>query len=1439
MYRLANLLKWKARSFDLSDENDWLDLLDDFGPSLPRFLLDGSCAPSIPDGDAALNELRQSLVKHPVSSLTPDVGSVWVLFVFDDRLDGLPRPFRRDGVLLPFEWRRDCESHSELLPEALLRLADKVKLQYGDEARDCTLHPSRHFLDAVDFRVDGDEFKFSFDSAWGALATGLHLLLSRKKELKAWPFSTIAYDFENGVPQAVGGLDRKLLLAASAGAEEIAVAPVQYREARKTLAALQAEHPKDKALGRLRIYHWRPSGDLRRSVTALAKCNQPKYRKRFLFCVASLFMFAIPCLMGYAYWLDWKTERISYFKDYVDVYGVPQGVCPLTREQVSRRSESYRMHYQGYDGWCPWKRKPVLRRMFCVNAFDRPVVSTSELPLHVKTAEWRISYKEDGQVDCIAHASPLGIVQSVYKFSGRNREIIDVIRRGHDGRLGTVPSLYALNIVPVSITGNIRAKERDSCSRYELKRNEKGLVKEVVCRNVRGGYAKDDAGVSIRKFVPDEKGRTVREQMYDWNRKPARINGIDEIVRYYDNRDDLTNEVSFCEGKERGRHARVFDTVGNVVELRTTESNSGSTATNVSASCTISMSYDDFGSCTQQLLSVSGECARPDWVKMVAQYTYLPDGGIKSDTRYFDDKDKEKRDSRYVCTSDCYGQIIETQCFDSRTIPIFRYEYDRNGMQRATSYFDANGNPTNRFSLTWQDGNLTNIAMQAREEIDWSESDRGYVKTDKKFVYDPLTSRYMLKSPVTKDCHDMEGRLVSRQFFDENGKATNGEGCGFHEVSFSYDKNGYVERVAYFDCSTNAVLAFGKYTQCFPNEKVASLRFVNDDLGNPIEVVMCGTNGLPMVGSDGFSKIKKTFDNQGRESEVSYFNVHDHHDESVMSRGNNACRIVYKYDGDCKVGQRSFKLDGGYTDFEYDKKGRITSRREFAPAGSARVDKNGIHAITYKYDSKGREIKRSFLNEYKKPVLNEQRYAALETSYDDMGFECETRRLGVNGELIRDINGVCIVRRHYDKMHRDAGRSFYDANTNLVENKEGVAGVRKKYDSKGNLSEEYNVDHKGRPIPNEYGVSISHCEFDQHRRVIKRTFFNGEHQPTLNTEGIAGLTIEYDGNSGRERSRRFFGLDGKPCHIKNGGAGCMMEYDARGNLVKVVGIDTQGKPFADADGIVGSIRKYDKENRLIQTYWIGKDMKLCSKPFDLSPAFTGRVDCCRCEFSQDERQGHTTSILVLSKAYEGVKKVVKTCDRVGNCVDMSFIDDNDNLVAKKNGVARVKREFNVHGDLTTEEWYGADNALLTNGVARLEGTYNRTNSGLSIQFNYYDAQGRSVTSEDGVAWGRMVYDQEYRLLNFEQFDSNGHGTKGTLTRDDKGRVVSFLTFEISEKKQTRMEGVYLDDNTVLFTVYDGENNILGEEKICADDKQLEFLRKVFAMPFKSKFKPKE
>ena len=1433
MYKLANLLKWKGRPFDLSDENDWLDLLDDFGPSLPRFLLDGSCAPSIPDGDAALNELRQSLVKNPVSSLTPDVGSVWVLFVYDDRLDGLPWPFRHDGVLLPFEWRRDCESHSELLPEALLRLADKVKLQYGDEARDCTLHPSRHFLDAVDFRVYGDEFKFTFDSAWGALATGLHLLLSRKKELKAWPFSTIAYDFENGVPQAVGGLDRKLLLAASAGAEEIAVAPVQYREARKTLAALQAEHPKDKTLSRLRIYHWRQSGDLRRSVAALAKCNQPKYRKRILFCVASLFMFALPCLMGYAYWLDWKAERIEYYKDYVEVAGVPRGIGELSPAQIKGRGQAYRFVYQGYDSWIPWKRKPVLRKMFCVNSFGHVRNEGKTLPLHANVAGRVFCYDEKNRLTQVRYLEIDGALKEIHNYFGRESQYIDIVRRGVDGRLGTSP---------IQFDGGGKMSKADMIRRYCVQRDVNGhVVRWDGFRDMRGVLSWDADGVSRKDYVLDDLGRVVKETAYSWNDQAQALKFVEHCERTFVYEGfDVVEMQRWKDGCCHLVEKYVHDTHGNVVEIQRSSYDSAGL---LNGPVVTKYAYDENGECCLEECSGAKGRQKGGRPHRRAVKTKFSNGSIvERDESYYDENgqvDCQGKVSRQIMRYDANMRCVEHIRYGKggmrltrrEGIAVLKRRYDSQGLLLEETTYDDKGN----LCL-----NQSGFARKAIERITDGEELRkntSYYGVEGRLLCIPETG-----AAKEEMRYDKNGLLIAVSLFGARGEAVIGT-SNWHKTLFRHNRFGYLTEIAYYGLDGELVRAHGfggdvAIRSC----DVATQRYAINGAGQVVELSLHDVSGALMKGSQNWARITKSYDANGRLAEVALF---DEVGNPVEPRDGINCRTQYYYDDNGnKKRQRAFTIDGGYIESEYDDKGHELVNRTYSADGRPRADDTGVHAVVFEYDSLGREIKRGFLNVAGKRTLNEQRYAALETNYDNMGFEYEKRRLGVNGELVRDINGVCIVRRHYDKMYRDAGRSFYDANTNLVENKDGVAGVRKKYDAEGNLSEEYNIDHKGRPIPDAYGVSIVHCEFDQHRRVIKRTFFNGEHKPTLNTEGIAGLTIEYHGDSERESVRRFFGLDGKPCHIKNGRAGYMMEYDARGNLVKEVDIDTQGKPFADADGIVGTIRKYDKRNRLIQERWMGEDMKPCSKSFDMSPLFTGRVDCCRCEFSQDEQQGRTTSILVLSKAYEGVKKVVKTYDRVGNCVEISFTDDNDKLVETKRGFARVQNEFNVYRDLTAKRWYGANNALRTNGCARFEGTYSHTSSGLSVRFNWYDAQGYPATNEQGVASCRMEYDREYRLVEMESLNCEkklvgifDELAKCSVSRDDNGRIVSFSAIKADGKGAfdgiARIDLHYEHGDTVVVAGYDEEGRNVEERKARVDDGLLmKFQKKINAMRYK-------
>lgn len=110
-YRLSNLLKWNNRKTSLSDVNDWLDLLDDFGPALLHFVVDERFAATIPESDAVLAAFRETMRNAPLPTLKPSRGTVWILFAFRDDLASLPDPFRKDGLLLPFAWVRGNGVH--------------------------------------------------------------------------------------------------------------------------------------------------------------------------------------------------------------------------------------------------------------------------------------------------------------------------------------------------------------------------------------------------------------------------------------------------------------------------------------------------------------------------------------------------------------------------------------------------------------------------------------------------------------------------------------------------------------------------------------------------------------------------------------------------------------------------------------------------------------------------------------------------------------------------------------------------------------------------------------------------------------------------------------------------------------------------------------------------------------------------------------------------------------------------------------------------------------------------------------------------------------------------------------------------------------------------------------------------------------------------------
>ena len=504
-YSISHLLDWRDRMFDRADGFDWLDALDDFGPALIRFLIDEQWVMSIPERGGSLCSLRESLRKNPLSSLTSARGAVWILFAFKDDLKGLPPPFRQDGVMLPFAWTRDGDCTP--VPKALAELAERVKAQLGVADSPWRLSVPSYFNGQVDLDMPGA----TFASAWGALATGLFLALHPEIPLAAWPFSTIAFDFAANEPLAVGGLEAKFTLAASVGASEIAVAPVQFADARRTLSELKRRHPGDVRLATLRIFPWKWQGDVQRSLRALARCNQMTPQRRLVRTVA--LNLALACAVVFAggtYLWDCCREKVAYYADYVDRHGVAEGLYPLS--ETSDLPGRYRFTFRGYDSLWPFGRRPVVRTVWCVDGKGKPMRDRTDRPEHRRVAGRFFSYGDDGRLRDVCHLDVDRKVFDVFRYSGKNLEVADVC---------TVDSNEVVRLGAVEFTARA-ARKGDSVRRIVYERDATGLVLSTAYQTgMSGDAARSGSGIARIVFEHDALGRIVEARYRSADGKSA------------------------------------------------------------------------------------------------------------------------------------------------------------------------------------------------------------------------------------------------------------------------------------------------------------------------------------------------------------------------------------------------------------------------------------------------------------------------------------------------------------------------------------------------------------------------------------------------------------------------------------------------------------------------------------------------------------------------------------------------------------------------------------------------------------------------------------------------------------------------------------------------------------------------------------------------------
>ncbi len=433
-------------------------------------------------------------------------------------------------------------------------------------------------------------------------------------------------------------------------------------------------------------------------------------------------MVLLMTLVGYF----WYTQpKVEYYADWVDVWGVPEGVIPLSKEQVAVRYRSYEFELQRVPfgqkkkPWYNWNEWQVVRVSHVNSAGTPQNVDATLYPDRFAVQEYKYS-REDGTLESIAffdeELTPL-VQHEISSYKGVPATLADFISFGKGNGYVTLGAQTTfLNPYATILSGKVKS----NIIRYQYVRDEKGrVVAKYYHRNIspslEDSRVADKDGIFGMSYQLDELGRVVTITYLDEHGEPYSIESAGVSNIYFDNKE-----------------------VVNIAHRKFT--------------------YDEYGNVvTSAFLSADGE-----YVKNQMGWSYYEGKA---------DENGNIVEAVYMDFVDGKMQLASTRMYDGEEVyyPIFENEYDNRG-NRVKVVSKNEWGAKERIDRYKYD-NLGRI-------IEVLQTDRdGYYQ---KFLlkYDDLgritkrihCNRYDDKPVYVEELHyDQEGRPIEMLSFDSDG----------------------------------------------------------------------------------------------------------------------------------------------------------------------------------------------------------------------------------------------------------------------------------------------------------------------------------------------------------------------------------------------------------------------------------------------------------------------------------------------------------------------------------------------------------------------------------------------------------------------------------------------------------------------------------------------
>ena len=812
--------------------------------------------------------------------------------------------------------------------------------------------------------------------------------------------------------------------------------------------------------------------------------------------------------------IAYNLPRSSYYNAVTYRNEIPEGLYPLTREQVSTTNSCYRLTTH---------RGKVIR-LETVNSLgvvmeplntttttDYPIleyeynestgqliavvqkdatgkeVSRKELTANPATWEIGIEFHSPGN-NLDAHA--LSADMSATVIGDRSNLAKSEITRqrntyDEDGRL--IRTLYQRDNLgtPACDMGGVYGKL--------FTYNEEGLITRISNLDASGQVYNCKYGWAYETLVYDEMGNEIHAQYYDAQGNPAR-------------------------GKQGySASAAEYDAAGNMVLWKCMDE-TGALCHNSNGIAMQKIQYDANGF----LLSVKDYDAQgaPTYdTAGIHEFRYQYDAqGRVCGMSYFGIEGQSVYSpvnscASFQCLLDAQGRVLEYWLYDAqgsltcqRELGIYgtRNTYDENGNLILLEYLDAEGQlALCRGGYAFSVFHVDAAGQLLREEC--RDTDGNLICGSGNVA-------------IAEYTYDTFGNVIQTSIFDENGMPCYHSG-GYSTVSCVYEDGNLVSE-SYFDTNGQPMLCNDYYHQ---------VRYDYDRTGNVLRWSYYDTEGNLLLLPDGYAIIEQDYDLYGNVTAKRYYDA-DGEPAPVD--------LVYEYR------------------WEYDSRGNMLREEHLAYL----PEQLTYSVLEMEYDLHGNRIADNYYDQNGEPVDLEGYGARMEYDYDARGNLLETRWFGPDGLPLAAGS----------EEHQNIRRQTFDPTGNLIRtehlNQDASGNIRLlwqevySYDAFGNCIREELLDEDGKMQPNALGYSILEKTYSALGFTASKAYYdeNGDPCPV---EDVFRYEYTYD-HMGHCTEMRRYGTDGELLPEDTSLAAIVTyAYDTRGKLTQYHLYNAQGEPF--------------------------------------------------------------------------------------------------------------------------------------------------------------------------------------------------------------------------------------------------------------------------------------